>query len=475
MDSDEQFGPELEALRRRFAQRLPAQLQHLEATWRQLLDGPWDPVTSVTLHRLIHNLAGTGASFGYTSLTETVQALERFFEVVVAAGVAPSVEQRVQLHTLLEAVRAAGTKPDTLEQSQLPRPVEHHASASTAQRVAVLATSSDRADELAAYLSDFGYAAEHMAHPNQILTMRDDERPAVVILDRRSAEQEAAWQRADLALFTHVGLPYVVVANRTDLTARLQAVRDGAIAYCPTPISNGLLVDVLDQLTTRQLPDPYRVLVVDDEAVLADFYGTALSEAGMITRIVTDPLQTLEALDELRPDVIVMDMYMPECSGMELAAVIRQQPAYLSVPIVFLSMEGDLKRQLAALQLGGDDFLSKPIQPGHLVSAVTSRVQRARTLHGRMTRDSLTGLLNHTRFREQLDIELARAAREGQVLALAILDIDHFKSVNDTYGHPVGDRVVKSLARLLQQRLRRTDVIGRIGGEEFAVIPYASS
>jgi diguanylate cyclase (GGDEF)-like protein len=163
-------------------------------------------------------------------------------------------------------------------------------------------------------------------------------------------------------------------------------------------------------------------------------------------------------------------MHMPGCTGLELAAIIRQQPAYVSIPIVFLSTEANRDRQLAAMHLGGDDFLTKPIKPDHLISAVTSRVQRARTLRSFMIRDSLTGLLNHTNTREHLDIEVARAQRQHGLLTLALLDIDHFKAVNDTYGHPTGDRVIKSLARLLQQRLRKTDIIGRYGGEEFAVI-----
>jgi diguanylate cyclase (GGDEF)-like protein len=101
---------------------------------------------------------------------------------------------------------------------------------------------------------------------------------------------------------------------------------------------------------------------------------------------------------------------------------------------------------------------------------VTSRVLRSRTLRSFMVRDSLTGLFNHTTSKEHLEIELARAMRNQTPLAFAILDIDRFKSVNDTYGHITGDRVLKSLARLLRARLRQSDIIGRYGGEEFAVV-----
>ncbi len=129
-----------------------------------------------------------------------------------------------------------------------------------------------------------------------------------------------------------------------------------------------------------------------------------------------------------------------------------------------------IEKQLAAMSLGADDFLVKPIAPTHLITAITHRAQRARVLRSFMIRDSLTKLLNHVAIKEQLELEILRARRKGASLAFGILDIDHFKSVNDRYGHVTGDQVIKNLARLLQRRLRGTDVIGRYGGEEFAVV-----
>ena len=161
---------------------------------------------------------------------------------------------------------------------------------------------------------------------------------------------------------------------------------------------------------------------------------------------------------------------MPNCHGKELAAAIRQENAYLPIPIVFLSAEDDTSKQLDVMTIGGDDFLVKPIHPEHLVAAVVTRAKRFRALRGLMVRDSLTGLLNHTTTNEQTKIELARARRIKNSLSFALLDIDHFERVNDQYGHPAGDRVIKSLSNLLKKRLRATDVIGRYGGEEFAVV-----
>jgi diguanylate cyclase (GGDEF)-like protein len=122
------------------------------------------------------------------------------------------------------------------------------------------------------------------------------------------------------------------------------------------------------------------------------------------------------------------------------------------------------------MMCGGDDFLVKPIRRDHLVSALCARLRRARDLRSLMERDSLTRVLNHTNIKQQLDLELARAKRHGLPLAYAMIDVDRFKQVNDAHGHRAGDRVLQALARLLQQRLRKSDIVGRYGGEEFAVV-----
>jgi diguanylate cyclase (GGDEF)-like protein len=271
----------------------------------------------------------------------------------------------------------------------------------------------------------------------------------------------------------HIGgttLPLVVIAQRGDFEARLQAVRAGGSAYFTLPIDIGTLIDQLDELTERQRPEPYRVLIVDDSKLLAETYATFLTAAGMQVSMITDPTTVSGRLPDIQPDLILMDMYMPGCEGRELAAVLRQQPELHSIPIVFLSAETDRSAQLAALHQGGDDFLTKPIDPDHLVAAVTSRIRRARVIRSQMLRDGLTGLFNHSVTEDLLAREVARARRTKSPLTMVLIDLDHFKRVNDRYGHAAGDRVLKSLARMLQQRLRTSDLVGRYGGEEFVVL-----
>lgn len=266
-------------------------------------------------------------------------------------------------------------------------------------------------------------------------------------------------------------LPIIFISTHDDVATRLLAVKAGGQAYFLCPIEFTSLIEKIDELVTPPSESlPFRILVVEDSSTQAHIIRTHLEQAGMITQVLMDPLKIKEVLTEFQPDLILLDLYMPMCSGIELAKVIRQEDPFVGIPIVFLSAEDDLNKQLTAISGGGDDFLTKPISPHHLIGSVIARAVRSRKLRSQMSEDSLTGLLNHTRILEQLDLEIARAKRNGSPLTFAMIDIDHFKEVNDSHGHPVGDRVIKALARLLKQRLRKIDSIGRYGGEEFAII-----
>jgi diguanylate cyclase (GGDEF)-like protein len=250
----------------------------------------------------------------------------------------------------------------------------------------------------------------------------------------------------------------------------LKTIRAGGVAFLQKPVNLVSLIDKLDELNIQYESDPYRVLIVEDQATVASYYQMVLKMSGMATDVVLDPMKVLQQMAEFHPDLILMDLYMPGIDGIELAKLIRQIDEYVSTPIVFLSSEEDFSKHIEALNLGGDDFLTKPIKATHLVALVKSRLERLRILRSYMVRDSLTGLLNHTSFRGQLMQEINRAKRQNARLAFAMLDIDQFKQINDTYGHPVGDTVLKSLSRLLRQRLRKSDIVGRYGGEEFVAL-----
>jgi diguanylate cyclase (GGDEF)-like protein len=251
---------------------------------------------------------------------------------------------------------------------------------------------------------------------------------------------------------------------------RLRALRAGGFGFVVNKMDIVQLVELFEPTSEVTMSDAHRVLVVEDSRSQAMQTVKVLNNAGMITHAVINPLEVMEALEEFEPEVILMDMYMPHCSGIELSSLIRQDHRYDSLPIIYLSSEQDIEKQLIAMAKGGDEFLTKPVRPEYLVGTIRNRSNRARILNAKMTRDSLTGLLDHSHLLQQLKHEYFRVKKRGTMLTFAMIDIDRFKQVNDTYGHDIGDKVIKSLALFLRQRLRKTDTIGRYGGEEFGII-----
>ncbi len=327
-------------------------------------------------------------------------------------------------------------------------------------------------ESLSLQIGYFGYEVKSFIDLAQLREELRQTEPSVIIMDMVFPGGDLAGAETMTAIQAsrETKIPVIFISVRNDFDARLHAVRAGADAYFLKPVSVGPLIDKLDAITRKEVVERYRILIIDDDVDLSSFYSLILQDAGMATCMVNDPREALAAIIKFNPDLILMDVYMPECSGMELAKIIRAMETYVSIPIVYLSAETNLTKQMSAMSMGGDDFLTKPIQQGHLISSVSLRAERMRIIRSYMDRDSLTGLINHTKAKEQLDIAMERARRQGGSLSFAMIDIDNFKEVNDTYGHPAGDRVIISLARLLQQRLRKTDVVGRYGGEEFAVI-----
>lgn len=460
----------LKALSDSYAAQLPEKLGQIEQAWRHLPANDWNEESSQTLHRMVHSLTGSGKTFGFALLSDVARNLEEHLKQIAQARMAPDEGQRKCIQVLLSELRQVAMRRDAADLAGWTESAQ--AGQKMDNRIFVVEDDRTLAELLKTQLSYFGYEVSVFGNLADFHVAMQANPDVVVLMD--VASPESSQGGIDLMKGIQQGreifAPVIFLAARDEFASRLAAVRAGGIAYLNKPVNIGSLIDKLDALTSTVPPAPYRILIVDDSEALTAYYAAVLEQVGMTVKTVNNPLDAMVSLHEFTPDLILLDIYMPECNGMELAKVIRQLDAFVGVPIVFLSAEGDLDKQLFAMGLGADDFLTKPIQPQHLVSSVASRVRRSLKLRSFMVRDSLTGLLNHTAIKDQLDREVAQTKRRATPLAFAMVDIDHFKQVNDTYGHPAGDRVIKSLSRLLKQRLRETDMVGRYGGEEFAVI-----
>ena len=266
-------------------------------------------------------------------------------------------------------------------------------------------------------------------------------------------------------------IPLIFLSKDNSMQARLKAVQAGGQAFIIKPLDYTQLLRTIDSLTERHLQKKYRVLIVDDQKSLSDYYASILEASDFEVLAVNDPEHELmPALIDFEPDLILLDLYMPYCNGQDLAGIIRQIDNLISIPLVFLSAEASSDLQLRAMSTGADAFLTKPVSPDDLLLTVQSRIKRGRAVHDLVTKDSLSGLLNRRESIRRLDEEISRSRRNNTPLSVAMLDLDHFKKINDTLGHAIGDWVIKFFSRSMQLIFRECDIIGRHGGEEFVII-----
>jgi diguanylate cyclase (GGDEF)-like protein len=469
-----EFQEKMRCLLASFTQELPDRINEIESLWSKL-QIEWDMKALQELHRLVHNLVSNGKTFGYPELSIEARALEQILKNLMRGDVSVDTLQSAEIMQQIIELKRISTESLSVQKNGMTpavTDVNKFVPDLGSNLIFVVEDDAEAAQELALQLRYYGYEVEVFNHLDKFRTAVQHKPHAIILMDVEFPEDKMGGihfmeeMQKDLIQPARV----IFISVHDDMAFRLGAVRAGSVAYFTKPINSTELIDQLDLITASQIQEPFRVLMVNDSPAVLAYHTAILEQAEMSVKAVVEPMELLEILSDFNPDLILMDLYMPGCSGVELAQAIRQMDGFLSTPIVYLATENDFNTQAEAMSLRGDDFLVKPIDPAYLISTITSRVTRTRSLHSRMIHDGLTGLLNHTAIKEELAREVVRSNRLNTPLSFAMVDIDFFKKVNDTYGHAAGDRVLKSLARLLKQRLRETDIVGRYGGEEFAVI-----
>lgn len=427
------------------------------------------------LHSSLHKLAGSGGTFGFPELSVEARALEVKAKVWLddpdSLSLPDWLAWRDALLALRQTLNPAIDVPGIVQVKEMPATTDK----GERVRIVLVEDDTDLGQEFSRGLTQFGYEVTHYSDFVLAEASILSNPPDVLVVDIMLPGQPLMdGTRAVKQMLPKLGyrLPVVFITARLDFSDRIAAAAAGGNAFLLKPASVPRLAEVIEKLLQEREHTPYRVLIVDDDEVLAEHYRLTLAAAGMHAEKICHPQDVFAAMQTLKPEVLLLDLYMPECTGAELARAIRYEETWQGMPIVYLSAESDLDHQIEAMGNGADDFLVKPISDARLVASVRARAARARKVAELMHKDSLTGLLKHSSIKDRLTQELDRANRQGAAMAVAMVDIDFFKKVNDSWGHPTGDQVIKTLGHLLRQRLRRQDSIGRYGGEEFlAVLP----
>ncbi|HHX40463.1 MAG TPA: diguanylate cyclase [Armatimonadetes bacterium] len=222
------------------------------------------------------------------------------------------------------------------------------------------------------------------------------------------------------------------------------------------------------------------VLIADDDPESIDLVGTILASEGHHLLSATHADEVLRQARLHQPDLILMDLEMPGMDGLSVAQALRHDPRTQHIPVIFVTASTALENKLRALREGANDYITKPYYREELLARINVALrlkalqdalrERNQLLAELATHDELTRLYNRRHLVQRLSEEVPRAKRYRLPLSCLLLDLDHFKRVNDTYGHPAGDAVLRQIASILRSSVRSVDVVGRYGGEEFLII-----
>ncbi len=369
----------LNALQSTFKQKLSEKITEIEHLWSTFLQDKKNYACLKNLHRSVHSLAGSGGTFGAVAVSTVARELEILLKPLLKQQT-QTIDNAVQQQTD-ELIIQLGAVADNWQPSGIPYTQPDEVKQVHGSNLVYLAEEDKiLAKDLVINLKQAGYQVQHFAELSDFEAACEKEIPIAFIMDIVFRESYSAGADVITRLKENLEAcpPVIFISARDDIEARLAAVRAGAQYYFYKPLDMKKLIHTLDVMTERLVIKPYRVLLIDDDESLLECYAIVLRNSGMEVEVLSQPLEGLNALNKFNPDIVVLDIYMPECSGLELTQIIRLDDAFDMMPIMFLSSETDLNRQLAAMNLGGDDFLLKPIEAGHLVAAVTARAKRAR-------------------------------------------------------------------------------------------------
>lgn len=215
------------------------------------------------------------------------------------------------------------------------------------------------------------------------------------------------------------------------------------------------------------------VLVIDDSPEIHQLLAVRLKPEGLALHHSHSADDGLACALDLRPDLVLLDVDMPGRTGFEVCERLKSDPRTLGIPIIFLTGSGDVESKVRGFDLGGVDYVTKPFEPAELRARVRAALRTKRfqdLLESRANVDALTSLWNRAYFDRRVNEEMAAVSRYGRVVSLVLIDIDHFKRLNDSYGHPFGDQVLSRIGELLWETAREADAPCRYGGEELACI-----
>lgn len=463
----------------RFKARVNKQIEILQQAATALMNQALDRELRQHAEQEAHTLSGSLGTFGFLKGSQLANRIERMLQV----GESLKQNEIVCLCELVAALRQeVKQSPEESNVDADEEPID-----ASDPRPLLLVVDRDRswAEQVVKEAASWGFRGAIASTLVQATTRLEEQIPSIALFDPTIAQptEDSLTLLVKLNNWTPP-IPVLICTAQASLTERLEVARLGGQAFLHKPVTPTQALEAVVQVQQRvemfrQIGinggTAVRVMVVDDDPQILAALRTLLEPWGLQVTTLEDPQQFCQTLEATLPDLLILDVGMPNVSGIELCQIVRNDSRWGRLPIIFLTAHTDSSIVNQVFAVGADDFVSKPIVGPELISRILNRLERIQLLRNMTEIDPLTMVYNRQKFVQATSQLLGLAGQQGQPLCLAFLDIDCLKQINDLYSYSTGDIVLRQCGQLLRQTFQQQAVVARWVGEEFVVTLYGAT
>jgi PleD family two-component response regulator/EAL domain-containing protein (putative c-di-GMP-specific phosphodiesterase class I) len=467
---------ELQSLTDNFEKKIPSYLDRINETWGSLNYVQWDPAVAKSLQLFCHRMTGSLATYGFTELSNKVESIATLLQQVL--------DDRQKLtedffDSINQIIKKLEFTPASQENHKSITPAKAQSQMAKTQRpIIIVDDDEDTALYVQELLRQFGYQCHYCLSIKNLMETVKSIEPSVVVMDINFPEGRFAGIKAIKYLRDSLGfrVPVIMHSARGDIKVRIQASHYGCDGFLSKPVNSEELIAAIDKVVDISGFHDRRVLIIDDDRTIAMYYRAVLKKMGIETKHIADPMNSIKAISEYQPHLILLDNMMPGITGVELAKLLKQDPRLMTTGILFISADHDLTLSDKAFSLGADGFLQKPVSQEQLSNAVrdyliANRRKTAKLEHIVKT-SHRTRLSTQNYFYTQAETLLLHD--HNNYHALLMITIEGFDRYTRTVGMAKASLLMEDIASHLSDKINlafnNKTIATRLGDSSFIIL-----
>ena len=473
------LNDKLASIKQSYTDALPEKLDQIERLWNKLRFFNWSSEALKLLFSIVHTLAGNGKTFGFEKVSRYCSTIANQLQTYLVNGDIPNSEKQGEISQLIEQLVKTYKQPSSrIDTEPRTESVELSQSKELNRHIhSVYIVDDDKhiADLLSAKIEAAGYQVKTFYTVTDCLEEIKTSIPSTLVMDvmfQGQPDMQGILAAEYIKEIAGNYIPTIYISARHDITARLGALRAKGRGFLNKPINPELLIDKVDDLILSS-KSIARIAIIDDDKHVSERNALILQKYNYETLVINVPLHALEKMQKFKPDLILMDIHMPDINGLELAQIIKQDENYLMTPILFLSADKSDAVKQASMTISGDEFLAKDITQKELLQKIHSRLVNVSIIKTKIQdiskKDNATDLVNRKYFFNLLEKTIAETNTNNSIYLIHI-SIDHFDIISKQVGLLHFDDFTKYILNIIKKSLNVSDVACHLTDQTIAVL-----